>query len=82
MTTKQHYLTAFWVTLTFALALAVGGFLVPPRGQLDGSVMTIVGLIFLWPALAFANKALEEGHNAHIQAGNASIDIGHHGDDK
>lgn len=72
----EHYVIAFWVTLTFAIALIAGGFLMPPCGKIDGSIMTCVGEIFLWPALAFAAKALSEGRVVSVKAGQASINVG------
>ena len=72
----KHYLIAFWVTLSVALSLIVGGFFAPPMGEVSGSVLTGVGEIFLWPALAFGAKALQEGKTAHIRKGDMDIAIG------
>ena len=47
----------------------------PEKGKIDGSVLTSVGEIFLWPALAFGAKALDEGHKATISHGNTTIEI-------
>lgn len=73
---KKQYTVAFWLTLTIAIALVISGFLVPPKGVIDGSVLTGVGELFLWPALAFGAKSLSEGHRAKIQHGETSIQIG------
>ena len=74
--TKKTYLAAFWVSLIIAIGLIVGGFLCPPQGEIDGSVLEATGIIFLWPALAFGAKALEEGNRAKIQKGDTTILIG------
>lgn len=73
---RNHYLIAFWCTLAVSLGLIITGFFTPPRAQVDGSVLESVGLIFLWPALAFGNKALEEGKIAKITKGDTEIAIG------
>lgn len=76
---NRHYVIAFWVTLTIAIALMVGGALTPPMFIIDGSIFKAVGEIFLWPALAFGAKALEDGKIAKISKGNTTVSIGHHG---
>lgn len=75
-TARNHYLIAFWCTLAISIGLLIGGFFMPPQGEVDGSVLESVGLLFLWPALAFGNKALEEGKVARIQKGNTTITVG------
>lgn len=72
---RSHYLTAFWCTLVIAIGLIVTGFFTPPKAQIDGSVLEATGLLFLWPALAFGAKALEEGKTATISHGNTTIEI-------
>ena len=74
--TKKTYLISFWVSLTISLGLLITGFFMPPQGQIDGSVLEATGLLFLWPALAFGAKALEEGKTAKIQKGETMIVIG------
>ena len=76
MTAKKHYQIAFWITLVVALGLMIGGFFVPPMGEINGSVLTGVGLLFLWPALAFGCKAIEEGNIAKITHGETVIEVG------
>ena len=36
------------ITLTISLLLIVGGFITPPIGQIDGSVLTAVGMLVLF----------------------------------
>lgn len=72
----KHYKVAFWITLILAISLIVVGFFMPPAGEIDGSVLTAVGEIFLWPALAFGAKALAEGKTAEIRKGDTAIVIG------
>lgn len=77
-TARRQYITAFWLTLIIAIALIVTGVFTPPYAEVDGSILESVGLLFLWPALAFGNKALEEGKVARITKGDATISIGEH----
>lgn len=73
---NKHYVIAFWATLVVAAGLIIGGFFMPPQGEVDGSVLTAVGEMFLWPALAFGAKALEDGKTAKFQKGDTSILVG------
>lgn len=73
---NRHYNIAFWVTLVVALSLIIGGFFVPPTGEVDGSLLTATGELFLWPALALGAKSVEDGRVARIKFRNASLNIG------
>lgn len=72
---QTHFTTAFWSTLALAAGLIIGGFFCPPMGEINGSILTAVGLIFLWPALGFGAKALDEGHIATIKHNGTEINI-------
>lgn len=73
---KKHYLWAFWISLICSIGLLLGGFFTPPTGQVDGSILEGAGLLFLWPALGFGAKALEEKNKIMIQHGQTTIQIG------
>lgn len=75
----KHYVLAFWLTLGISIGLMVGSAWVPPLFVIDGSIFKAVGLLFLWPALAFAALAVESGRVAKFNFGKGSIHIG---DDK
>lgn len=47
---EKHNLV-FWICLTVSVGLLVGGFFTPPQGVIDGSVLTAVGLLFLFASL-------------------------------
>lgn len=72
---KKHYTIAFWLTLATSIGLIVGGFFAPPMGEINGTILTGVGELFLWPALAFGAKALEENHKVTFQKGDTNITI-------
>ena len=75
---RNHYFVAFFSTLLIAIALIIGGFLMPPQGEIDGSVLKGVGELFLWPALAFGAKALDDNKKIQMQHGNTTITVGSH----
>ena len=75
----RQYIIAFWVTLVISTGLIIGGFFVPPLGQIDGSVLTAIGELFLWPALAFGAKALSEGKKAKFKKGDTTLEVGESG---
>jgi hypothetical protein len=73
---------SFWLSrLTFAICffvsvgLIVGGFFVPPMGVIDGSVLTAVGELLLFPTLLYGYRAVELGMKVKFQKGATSIEI-------
>ena len=76
LNSRNTYLYAFWLSLVVAIGLIITGFFMPPKGEVSGSVLEAVGLLWLWPTLAFGAKALEEGKTAKIQKGETTISIG------
>lgn len=73
---NKHYIIAFWITLGISIGLMVGSAFVPPLFVIDGSIFKAVGLLFLWPTLAFGAKAVEDGRIAKFNFGQGSIHIG------
>lgn len=73
---NRYYSISFWITLCVSLGLIIGGFFVPPRGIIDGSILTAIGIIFLWPSLATLSKAIENGRVAKLNFGHNSVSIG------
>ena len=53
----------------------VGGFFVPPMGIIDGSVLTAVGELLLFPTLLYGLRAVELGMKVKFQKGETSISI-------
>lgn len=73
---------SFWLSrLTFVICffvsvgLIVGGFFVPPMGSIDGSVLTAVGELLLFPTLLYGFRAVEMGLKVRFQKGETSIEI-------
>ncbi|MBR3292565.1 MAG: hypothetical protein IKI66_10375 [Bacteroidales bacterium] len=69
----------FWILSGFAIALITAGFLTPPTGVIDGSVLTAVGEVFAFAALGAVILAIEKGLPAKVQHNNTSFTVG---DDK
>lgn len=65
----------FWVCLIVTLILIVLGFVVPPMGAIDPSVLTAVGEIFGFATLGVAADAIKEGYDAKIKKGEMEINI-------
>lgn len=64
----------FWICLIVSIGLCVAGFILPPTGVIDPSVLTAVGEL-----LGFASVAqipyLVKDHNVEIHHGNTSIKV-------
>ena len=73
--TCKHCRVIFFICLFTSISLIVGGFFVPPTGIIDGSVLTAVGELIVFPALAFGFRALELGYDVKMQKGETSIEI-------
>ena len=76
---------SFWLSrLTFVMCffvsvgLIVGGFFVPPTGVIDGSVLTAVGELMLFPTLLYAFRAFELGTKVKFQKGDTTIEVQRH----
>ena len=68
--------TVFYICLVCAIGLMVGGFLAPPTGVIDGSVITSCGLLFLFAALGVFARSLDLNKSASFTKGDVSINVG------
>lgn len=66
---------AFAVCLAVSICLIVGGFLVPPQGEVDGSVLTAVGELFAFAALAVGGHAITLGYDLKLSKGDTTLDL-------
>ena len=73
---RSHFVVAFWASLIVAFGLIVTGFLMPPIGVIDGSVLTGAGIIFMWPTLALGAKAIEDGKTAKFKTSHTTLTVG------
>lgn len=72
----------FWLSrVTFILAfltsvgLIIGGFFTPPIGIIDGSVLTAIGELLLFPTLLYSFRALELGYKVKFSKGDTNIEF-------
>ena len=73
----KHWLSRGVAAICFfvSVGLIVGGFLVPPTGVIDGSVLKAVGELLLFPTLLYGFRAVELGLKVKFQKGDTSIII-------
>ena len=75
--TRSFWLSRFTFAICFfvSVGLIIGGFFVPPIGGIDGSVLTAVGELLLFPTLLYAYRALELGHKVKFRKGETRIEV-------
>lgn len=72
----------FWVLASVTIVLFVLGFIVPPTGQIDPSVLTAGAELFAFATLAVVADAIRYGYDATVTHGNTSITINNNDDEK
>ena len=68
----------FYLTLAISLLLIVGGFLLPPMGIIDGSVLTAVGELLMFGVLAQVPaliNAAKNGKSVKISKGDFTAEV-------
>ena len=65
----------FYATLIVSILLLVAGFLCPPIGVIDGSVLSAVGLLLMFATLAKLPEAIRSAKNCTIRHGESSIEV-------
>lgn len=65
----------FYINLVVSILLIVGGFLCPPIGSIDGSVLTAVGLLLLFSIVEKVPEAIAAGRSVKIQKGDTSVEV-------
>ena len=60
---KQKEMKTFYITLITSILLIVGGFICPPMGIIDSSVLTAVGLLLAFATLAQVPTLIEAARN-------------------
>lgn len=66
---------SFTLCLLVSISLIVGGFLVPPTGIIDGSVLKAMGMLILFAVIDMIPKILTAEKNIKISKGDISIDV-------
>ena len=70
----------FVCCLVVAIGLIVGGFVVPPTGVIDGSVLTAVGELFAFAALSVGANAIRLGYDLKFIKGDTTINLNNNDD--
>ena len=68
----------FYLTLAISLLLIIGGFLLPPLGIIDGSVLTAVGELLMFGVLAQVPAlidAAKNGKSVKISKGDFTAEV-------
>ena len=65
----------FGINFVVSMLLCVGGFLVPPVGVIDGSVLTAVGLLLMFSVVEMIPDAIRAGRGIRLQRGDSSVEI-------
>ena len=65
----------FRILLIVSVLLIVGGFLVPPIGVIDGSVLSVVGLLLMFATIDKIPEAIKAGRSIKVQKGDASLEV-------
>lgn len=65
----------FTITFILSVALIVGGFFCPPIGVIDGSVLSVVGLLLMFATVDKVPDAIKAGKSIKLQRGDTSIEV-------
>lgn len=65
----------FYVNLAVSILLIIVGFIVPPTGVIDGSVLTAVGLLLMFAVVEKFPEAIKAGRNIKVQKGDTSLEV-------
>lgn len=64
-----------------SVVLLIAGFILPPMGVIDGSVLTAVGELLIFPVIVYGFRAIELGLEVKFVKGDASVTITKDDDD-
>lgn len=72
---QKRFGIVFWVFASISIILIVSGFIVPPCGAIDGSVLTACGELLVFPILHVVWSALMKGTDVTLTHGQTSVTI-------
>ena len=72
----------FYVCLSISIILFVLGFVTPPPGVIDGSVLTAGGILFAFAGLAVVGQNLAHGKELTWRKGDMEITVGDDGNEE
>ena len=65
----------FAICFFVSVGMIIGGFFVTPMGVIDGSILTAIGELLLFPTLLYGFRAVELGLTIKFSKGDATIEI-------
>ena len=68
----------FYITLAISILLIIGGFLLPPMGIIDGSVLSAVGerlMVGVWEQGPMLVDAAKNGKSVKISEGDFTAEV-------
>ena len=65
----------FYITFVLSVMLLVGGFFCPPIGEIDGSVLSAVGLLLMFATIEKIPEAIKAGRTIKVTKGDFSAEI-------
>lgn len=65
----------FYLTFTLSTLLIISGFLLPPPGVIDGSVLTAVGELLMFTVIARIPAAIKAGKSVKISKGDFTAEV-------
>lgn len=68
---------AFWVVITICIGLGIGGFIAPPPGQIDDSVLKYCLILGGLAALAVIREAIKEGRGIKVKHNDTTVEVNH-----
>lgn len=72
---QKRYGIVFWVFACISILLIGTGFILPPTGSIDGSVLTACGELLVFPLLHIVYSALMKGTDVTLTHGQTSMTI-------
>lgn len=66
----------FYITFVLSVALIIGGFFCPSIGEIDGRVLTAVGLLILFATVEKNPEAIKAGRSVRFQKGDLELEVG------
>lgn len=71
----KHSRIWFYLATITSILLIILGFIVPPTGVIDGSVLTAVGELFAFAALGQVPALIKRGADVTLQHGETSLTL-------
>lgn len=79
---QRRFGIVFWVFASISVGLICTGFFLPPQGAIDGSTLTAVGELLVFPILHIVWSAIMKGTDVTLSHGQTSVTINNPDTDK